>query len=282
MADAAGRRIGRTAIAALAGMAMLLSLFSLNPLSGAATRQAGQVTLGAVTIYAALRTLNLFLSAAQEIEVGGSFVVSGSVQPLKMLEPIDDTVENVAGMILGISVVSGLLAISFGPLSAIGFALIAAAMLLAARAPPLSRQMTTTGAMMALIVPLVFALSGLFADAVTGAVWDRNAEILEGIADRIDDSDALAETRDPATAPAGENEGFLGSLWRSGAENAAAVGDATTAVVDALAAYREAGAYLVENADALLRSYIEILAVLLFKTVLLPGVLILVSFRMLR
>ena len=53
-------------------------------------------------------------------------------------------------------------------------------------------------------------------------------------------------------------------------------------MVDALSAYREAGAYLVENADALLRSYIEILAVLLFKTVLLPGVLILVSFRMLR
>ncbi len=261
---------------------MLLSLLGQNPLSGAASRQAGQVTLGAVTIYAALRSLNLFLSAAQEVEVGGSFVLSGSVQPLKTLEPIDDTVESVAAAVLAISVASGLLSISFGPLAAIGFALLCCGLLVGPRAPPFARRLTSSGAAMALVVPCVFAVSGLLADLATRPVWDRNEALLAGIAAEIEANEAVADAVEPVPETAPDDGGFWSSLWRSGAENAERVGDATSAVVDALAGYRRAGQYLFDNADALLRSYIDILAVLLFKLVLLPGVLIAVSFRLLR
>lgn len=280
----AGRasRYGRPAIACLAGLAMLLSLLSLNPLSDAAARKAGEVTVGAVTIYAALRTLNLFLSAAQEIEVGGSFIVSGSVQPLKTLEPIDDTIERVAGIILGISVVSGLLSISFGPVAAIGFALLLSGLLLVPRAPPIGRRMAVAGAVLSLVVPVIFVVSGVFADAATRVVWERNAEILEGIAAEIRESEAVTSTLEPEIVDDTEEEGFWSALWRSGTENAEAVSEATSAVVDSLAGYRDASQRLFDEADELLRSYIDILAILLFKLILLPGLLILVALRLIR
>ena len=51
------------------------------------------------------------------------------VQPLKALEPIDDTIERISDLVFSVMVVTGILAVAMGPVSATGSALIALAAL---------------------------------------------------------------------------------------------------------------------------------------------------------
>ena len=250
-------RLWRPVAAALAALALLLSAFAWNPLSSAASGEARRVVASTVAVYATLRTLNVFLSAAQEVEVGGSLVVSGSVQPLKTLEPIDDTVEHVAGIVLTVSLVAGLLALGFAPLSVIGFALVLGGLVLWTVGPSLSRRMLTTGAVVAIAVPAVFVISGVIGDLMTRSVWEENRAILAEISIEVEASPVVSEAAPQTTS---------------------ALRDAMGAISD----FASAASVLVEKSDDLFRSYIAILAIYFLKIVFLPAVLLWIVWRVAR
>lgn len=109
--------------------------------------------------------MNAFLSTAQEVEIGGSLGVSANIQPLKTLEPIDDTIERITSLIFTTMVFTGLLAVALGPVSAVGAALIfgALALWIADRLigqrdliVVMARQLSWYGAFLAIILPGAF------------------------------------------------------------------------------------------------------------------------------
>ena len=265
----------RALIGALAALGLILSLLSWNPLARVASAEARATLASTVTVYAGLRSLNAFLSTAQEVEVGGSFVLQGSVQPLKTLEPIDDTVERVAAAVLALSVAAGLLALGFGPLSVIGFAVLLAGAGLARTTPGLARRCLATGALLALILPAAFAVSGVAGDAMTRAVWTENTAILDRIRGEVGDEGTVADT---AAAPGQGGTGFLSWLTGETADEAGASADRRGTVER----YRAVAAVLWSESGALLESYVSILAVWLLKLLVLPLTLILVAVRLIR
>ncbi|MXQ09424.1 hypothetical protein GQ651_16375 [Alphaproteobacteria bacterium GH1-50] len=263
----------RALIGALAALGLILSVLSWNPLARVASAEARATLASTVTVYAGLRSLNAFLSTAQEVEVGGSLVVQGSVQPLKTLEPIDDTVERVAAVVLTLSVASGLLALGFGPLSVIGFAVMLAGVGLRQTSPDLARRCLATGALVALILPASFAVSGVAGDAMTRAVWAENTAILDRIRGEVGEDGPVGA----APAAAG-GTGFWS--WLTGDDTATEAARGET--LGTVARYREVASVLWSESGALLESYVSILAVWLLKLVVLPLTLILVAVRLIR
>ena len=79
---------------ALSIVAMLLiGLFFVkeNVILKSATEYTSDIAKDSAAVYLSLRGINAALSFVEEIEVNASVVVaSGSVQPFKVLEPIDD------------------------------------------------------------------------------------------------------------------------------------------------------------------------------------------------
>ncbi len=243
------RGLGVLLLALIAGLALAATLsWRTNPLPEKAADYARQVATASAGIYVSLRTVNAFLSAAQEVEVGGSLVVSGTVQPLKTLEPIDDTIERIASLVFTTMVFTGLLAVAMGPVSAVGAALIFGALTLwiADRLigrkdliVVMARRLSWYGAFLAIALPGAFLLSSLVADSLTQQVWAENNVIIQEITAPIDLEDADA----------------TGGLWQ---------------VVETADDYRELAKNIYERADALIGSYIAILAVFLFKIMVLP------------
>lgn len=240
-----------TGAALIAGavLSLLMALFhTQNPVSAKAARYAETVSTASAATYVTLRTLNAFLSTAQEVELSGGFVVSGSAQPLKVLEPVDDTIERIADVVFALMVFSGVLAVAMGPVGAVGFAMMAGAFLLWWLAPGrvLGRRLAAYGAFLGLALPLSFLLSSGIAERMTAEVWDRNSEIITRITSDLDPADAAADA------------GWWSSM-RSG--------------LDEIDRYRTLAGNIFDQADALIGSYIAILAVFIFRIFLLPALL---------
>lgn len=71
--------------------------------------------------YVTLRTLNAVLSTVQEAAFTGSVVVAeATVQPLKALEPIDDTVERISDVVFAIMLAAGVLSVAMGRSARLG------------------------------------------------------------------------------------------------------------------------------------------------------------------
>lgn len=244
----------RLALALLAGLALIAAAYyDSNPLTRRAEGYARSVAVASAGVYVTLRTLNAVLSAAQEIEVGGSMVVSGSAQPLKLLEPIDDTVERVAGGVFALMVTTGVLSVAMAPVGAVGFGLLALGCGLAAlgrgalRGP--ARRLGWYGGALAVMLPLAFVLSGLIADPMTQAAWDRNMAVIEDITAQVDD---------PA----------------SGAVEAGGLGAGLRSALGEIERYQELARNLYTRADEMVGSFIAILAIFVFKLFVLPLLLL--------
>ena len=95
---------------ALSILAMLLiGLFFVkdNVILKTATEYTSDIAKDSAAVYLSLRGINAALSFVEEIEVNASVVVaSGSVQPFKVLEPIDDAVERMSSAIFYIGVMA--------------------------------------------------------------------------------------------------------------------------------------------------------------------------------
>ncbi len=159
MADKAGR-LPRWFAAAAVAMAMLAGWnYESNPLTGQAHSYAQEVAKTSAATYVSLRTLNAFLSFAQEVEVSGNAIfVEGTARPLKGLEPIDDTVERIAGAVFAIMVATGVLSVALGPVSGTGWALVGLAALLwllfPGRLGGVPRRLGVYGGLLGLALPL--------------------------------------------------------------------------------------------------------------------------------
>ncbi len=234
-------------IAVLAVVGMLF--YSANPLTQRAQAFAQDTATASAATYLSLRLVNAFLSTAQEVEVGGSLVVSGTAQPLKWLEPIDDTIERIAGMVFGVMVATGVLAVAMGPVGAVGWALVLLAIVIWAlpgrNLHGLARAVAAYGAFLTLALPLAFVVSAGLSQIMTAQVQEQNEAVIAELTSGLDDTASVQ------TEPQGWWENMQSRL-----------GDVDQARVLAEAIYN--------NADELIGSYIAVLAVYLFNVVLLP------------
>ncbi|NNE51917.1 MAG: hypothetical protein HKN30_05890 [Sulfitobacter sp.] len=198
-----------------AALCVALSLFvarsSEDPLTRTAQAYAADIASKSAGTYVTLRTLNAVLSTAQELEVGMSFIASGTAQPLKVLEPVDDTVERIAGLVFGIMVATGVLAVALGPVSALGLALLAAALALAAVFPQrrLSRQLGWYGGFFGLALPVSLALATPLASTLTEATYSRNLAVVSEITQQVSGGDVIAE----ADLSLNDYRRIAGNVW---------------------------------------------------------------------
>ena len=244
-----GRRAGLWLILCVA-LGLVLGA-AVNPLTRAARDQAAGIAGASAAVYVTLRALNAVLSTAQEVEIGGALVVSGNVQPLKLLEPVDDTIERIAGLVFFVMLATGVLSVALGPVGGLGWALVALACLAAllpgrARRPVLARQLGIYGAVLALAVPLAFVLAGLAADRLTARVWAENSAIIEEITGQVE----------PGAETAAEPEGWFRLF------------------PDDLEHYRAIAGNIMGRADELIASYLALLSVFIFKLAVLPALVL--------
>ena len=234
-------------------LALAASLFySANPLIRQAEAYAGRVAVASGSTYVALRTLNGFLSTVQEIEVGGSLVVSGSARPLKVLEPLDDTVERISSVVFAILLIAGVCAVALGPLSAVGAAIVAAGMVLRLIEPRLpigtggiAARLTQFGMLLAVALPAAFMLSAL-AEPMTATLLDEQRAIIQTVTAQVAPEDtALVE------------DGGIWS-WLSG-------------LSDDAGRYRDIIVTVLDNTDTLIAAFLSILAIYLLQLVILPA-----------
>ncbi|MEQ9694954.1 hypothetical protein [Shimia sp. SDUM112013] len=228
--------------------------FDRNPAVQAASAYAEDVATASAVLYVSLRGVNAVLSTAQEVELGGSLVVSGSVQPLKALEPVDDTIERISDLVFAVMVFTGVLAVAMGPVSATGCSLIALATcvwILDRRfgggtvAKTITRKLGWYGAFLGLAIPLAFVIASLVADRMTEGVWAEHDAIVQEI---------TASVSAQADLPAGDESWFSAM--------AGLAGDAER--------YQTLMAEVFARADDLIRAYIAILSVFVFRIVILP------------
>ncbi|SEK32130.1 hypothetical protein SAMN05421666_1858 [Roseovarius nanhaiticus] len=265
MAEGRGR-VSALILLLIAALSFGAAIFhDKNPLAEEAGAYAESIAKVSAATYVTLRTLNALLSTAQEVEVGASVGVSGNFQPGKILEPIDDTIERIAATVFSIMLVSGLLAVAMGPVGAVGGAMIAAAclLLLIGRQNHLrsgARKLGFMGAVLTLGLPICLIASDWLAGPLTGSVLIRHQAV-------IDDIVAEVPGADPApleSAP--EQTGILGGVL-----------DRFSTGLDYVASGQQVLAQagsIVTNADKIIGSYLSILAVLLFRTFLLPALLL--------
>ncbi|QFU07720.1 hypothetical protein PARPLA_01636 [Rhodobacteraceae bacterium THAF1] len=237
------RRVLTTLALLLVAAAALLAARQNDLLTDRAQGYAQSIAVNASATYITLRTLNAFLSAAQEIEVGVSLVGQGSAQPLKTLEPIDDTIERIADVVFWVMLASGTLAVALGPVSTIGLVMLSAAAGLWAgvaasgRANPLGgvpRQLAVYGGFLGLALPLAFAVADPLSDRLTDATWEAQTRIVQEITATVD------------TLPVDEG------------------------LRDKIARYTTLAENLWNRADDLIASLLTLLAVFIFKVVVLP------------
>ncbi len=225
--------------------------YASNPMTQSAQEYARGVAAASGGLYLTLRSLNAFLSTAQELEVSGGVIVGGSAQPLKVLEPVDDTIERIADVVFLILLTTGVVGLSMGPVSAIGFGLLGltALLTLLPRAPDsrrfaMVRLVGLYGFVLAIALPLSFLIASMLADWMTASVWAQHDAILADISATV--------------APEAERKGLDG--WQALLKDVERYGLLATTIYD--------------RADELVASFVAILSVLFIKVLILPLVIL--------
>lgn len=224
-------------------LALWVARAAEDPLTAPAQTYAADIATKAAGTYVVLRTLNAVLSAAQEVEVGVTIIASGNAQPLKVLEPLDDTIERIAGLVFGIMVGTGVLAVALGPVSAVGLALLAVALLITSLSPrrEMARRLGWYGAFMGLALPIGLTLAAPLAGVLTQPTLDRNQALVSEITQSVGGTNLTAPEE---VADLGLND------------------------------YRRITASVWERADELISGLVAIFGVYLFRIFILPALLI--------
>jgi len=229
-----------------------------NPVPDRAEAYAADVATASAGTFLTLRSLNAVLSSVQEIEVGGSLVVSGTAQPFKFLEPVDDTIERISGAVFWIMLVAGVLSIAMGPVSAVGAGMVALATLIwlidRAAGPKnplvgLTRSLVWYGSFLGLGLPLAFLVSAVLADRLSNATWAEHEARIQLICGEICEDDPTAAAKR--------------QTWSTGLQD----------LLDDAERYRELASRIYNQANELIASYIAILSVFVFQIFLLPALI---------
>lgn len=239
----------------------------VNPALPPARAAAQDIAVVTASVYVSLRAINAALSAAQEIEIGASIGAQASLQPLKVLEPVDDTVERVADVVFSVAAGAALVAVGLEPVAAIGLIVLGvgliglgcAAVTSGASVAAASLRAVRLGAALGLVLPLVFAGGVWLGDRATAPQWNSAMAQLEEVTGEAQvligagESELLAEAED-----GGFFSGFLG-----------AVSDATTSVQS----YAAAAGVFTQQADALFNATLTIIGIFVLRTLVLPVLL---------
>lgn len=277
----------KAAICALAGVVFLLvgclgllGRSDWNPLIGAAERSAEDVAASSIAVYISLRAINAALSTAQEIEVGASVVGQASVQPLKVLEPVDDTVERVAGAVFLVAAGAALFNVGLASVVSIGLTVLGAGLLgrcliglqpgLAAPMAPLCNRGITFGLACGLVLPLVFSLGVQAADGATAAQMNHAIAELDSVAHKARILIGAGENLPKAPPQPLEETGVL--AWLDG--RVSAVGSSISGVFEQSGRYLEAARVFVGDADSILRASLTLIAIFTLRMVVLPVLLL--------
>ncbi|QPM90824.1 hypothetical protein [Pseudooceanicola algae] len=254
-------RAGPGAIALL--LALLCGFLALNPranpLVTVAEKYQQDIAVASGATYISLRAINAALSFAQDVEVGGSMGLSANVQPLKWLEPIDDTVERISAAIFAVAVLTGVLSMSLAPVASVGFVLLGVALLTRSgcdvavgwhRSPAGLRRFGGSCGMLgfafAIGLPCAYALGVWGGDILTA---DKAAEA-SAVLDHIADTARLLVGIDDGNI---EDRG-----WR-----------------ETIDAYRNAAGDLWDKADEMLAASLTLVGIFVLRMVVLPLVLLL-------
>ena len=276
----------RTGLIALSGVVALgIGLWELsgrgtfNPALPPASAAAEEVAAATATVYVSLRVINAALSTAQEIEVGASVGAQASVQPFKVLEPVDDTVERVANVVFAVAAGAALATVGFAPVAALGLCLFGLGCLLRVAddlLPAIDGMRAAAayamrlGAVLGVILPLGFAGGVALGEHITASQWNeamadlesvrREASILVGSGGDAGAEDLL-EAQDEDAA----------SSWWSPFQSA---GEGVSETFGAVGRYRQAAVVLMSEADTLFRATLTIIGIFALRTLVLPALLL--------
>lgn len=304
-------------LALVCAMFLLASAVSKNPINRAAEHAATELGASTAATYVILRTINASLSLAQEARVqGGLAVVSAGFAPLKVLEPVDDTVERMATALFIVAALSILFSIAFNPLAGLGWAALVAYFgfrvwmdsrgdvqsVEAVEVPRLPSYLLRTGLALSLVLPVAFVAAVHFADLLTKSAWEKHHGVLDEVSRELEKSasvdggfsgvtGASPVPNDSASEPSEESQergivSTLTNLLDEGREAVAgfteSVADATQTTTSVVGRYFAAARVIVSRADDLLYSIVTILAVLVFKAIVLPVILAVVILGLVR
>ncbi|PWK59349.1 hypothetical protein [Roseicyclus mahoneyensis] len=262
----------------------------LNPTLWPATAAAEDIALSAGAVYVSLRVINAALSTAQEVEIGASIGAQANLQPLKFLEPLDDTVERVAGVVFVIAAGAALAGLGLAPVAGLGLCLLGIGCLIRAAGEGRPRlagiegagaYAMRMGAVFGLGLPVIFALGVGLGDALTASRWDRAMSDLAGVTEEarvlvgaVVDAELAASGVDPGVF-AEDAQTEAGGGWfdwiGSGVQS---VGEGFGGAVEATRRYIRAGGLLMSRADDVFSASLTIIGVFVLRTLVLPGLLL--------
>lgn len=257
------------ALALFIGLLELSGRGGWNPALPPAVDAAEEIAVVTAGVYVSLRAINAALSAAQEVEIGASIGAQASLQPLKVLEPVDDTVERVADVVFAVAAGAALLTVGLEPVAAIGLVVLGLGLIGFGGARfsghvsgvAASLRAVRLGAALGLVLPLVFAGGVWLGERATAPQWDAAMAQLEAVTGEArvliggGEEELLAE----AASEGGMFSGFFG-----------AISEATASVQS----YIAAAAVFTQQADALFSATLTIIGVFVLRTLVLPALLL--------
>ncbi len=289
-------RVRLSLLLAAGALALAIGLLSLTgtlrslPTAAPAEAAATDIATSTAGVYVSLRVINAALSAAQEVEIGGSMVAEVGVQPLKVLEPVDDTVERVADVVFAVAAGAALATVGLAPVSALGLVLLGCGLLGVAAQQgrptlvpiaPVCQRAVRMGAVVGLIVPLMFAAGVWLGERVTAVPWQAAMAELDRVtqeAEVLIGAGAVAQIEDAATPVAEPEGGFFAPFNAWIREGFDTVEDG----MEAVARYRDAAGVFLSEADALFSATMTIIGVYALRMLVLPLVLMWGAWSLLR
>ena len=309
--------VRQATLASICVACLTASIFSSNPLNDSAEKSATSLVTSATTTYIFLKSINAFLSIAQETEVSGGIVaVSGGVLPLKVLEPIDDTVERMATALFAVAVLSVVMSIAFNPLAIFGWVMLLLYFVIEiwltiyknsefveslrkSGANKISPYLVRTGLGLSLVLPIAFSMSTYFGDYLTRTAWDKHQKVIEEISFSLKESVVIDQKLDSDVKKSSklevntldeiQDKSFLSNISDNISERREALFEMTDSVVGTAKSaimkipdYFKSARKVISRSNELLSSAITILAIFIFKALVLPVILGLVILGWLR
>lgn len=250
---------------AVVALACLLGAFwQANPLVDRAKAVNQDIAVAAGVTYVSLRLINAALSTAQEVEVSAAVGVGASAQPLKILEPVDDTVERAADVVFVIAVITGLMSVGLGPVASVGLLLVGVAA--GTRALGLKdrtgNRALALGLMISLALPGAFWVGGSLAGSLSAeARAEANAILAE-----------VTGTAQGLVGSAEDTEDLGDQGWFSGMRG----------LGEAVSNYTGAVGYFLGNADRLFTALLTLMGIYLLETIVMPLTLLALAWGLMR
>lgn len=248
-------------------VSLVVAVTQINPAVRWAEASVQEIAASMTGVYVSLRVINAALSAAQEIEVGASVGAQASVQPLKVLEPVDDTVERVADVVFAVAIGAAVATVGLEPVAALGAGLLAMGLFgMASGAvwigmPAGLRRVAwlaaRLGGSVAVILPLVVVIGLELGDRMTAAPQAEATAVLDSVA--AEAQVLIGQDAPSAEAETHGDETFFGQIL-----------DSFSAAGNAVQDYTEAAGVFRSQATALFEATLILIGVFVLRSVVLP------------